>query len=69
MYILATLTLEQLISKVTLQQQRTHASYRLLRWVPRLVVQIYFVYKESVVNSSNQNMCMVRPSHIHRSTV
>jgi len=27
MYILATLTLEQLISKVTLQQQRTHASY------------------------------------------
>jgi len=27
MYILATLTLEQLISKDTLQQQRTHASY------------------------------------------
>jgi len=25
----------------------------ILRWVPRLVVQIYFVYKESVVKPSN----------------
>jgi len=57
MYILVTLTFEQLISKVTQQQQRTHAIYTSLG-----------TQTCRAVNTSNTSIRMDRSSHIHRST-
>ena len=54
MYILVTLTFEQLISKVTLQQQHTHASYTSLG--------------TQTCRAVNTSIRMDRSSHIHRST-
>jgi len=67
MYILATQTLTQLISKDTLQQQRTHASYISLGTQTRRTDNTSYI-RNPLSILPIKKMRIDRSSHIHRST-